>query len=115
MLSRSVADMLVPLVAELDDEYHQPLLFSNVTLVSEVQYSNAPEPIEVTLLGIVILVSEVQFLNAEYPIEVTLFGIVILLSVVNFTNAQSPIVVTPSGITRFVIGVSLPTIYSFFA
>ena len=60
MFERSVDDMLVPLVAVLDDEYHQPLGLSKVTLESEVQALNAEEPIEVTLDGMVTLVSELQ-------------------------------------------------------
>ena len=48
--------MIVPLVAVDDDEYHQPLVFSNVTLVRLVQLENAPKPMLVTLCGISMLV-----------------------------------------------------------
>ena len=51
-----------------------------VTLVSELQPSNALLPIEVTLLPIVTLVSPLQSANATEPIEVTLSGIVTLVS-----------------------------------
>ena len=56
--------MLVPLVALELDEYHQPDIFLNVTLVKPVQPSNASEPMLVTLSGIVILVKPVQPRNA---------------------------------------------------
>ena len=52
--------MLVPLVAELLDAYHQPLEFSKVTLVKLLQSRNASLPMLVTLSGIVTLVKLLQ-------------------------------------------------------
>ena len=51
----SVTSTFVTLVAVLEVETHQPLVFVNVTLVRALQYWNAPFPILVTLSGIVIL------------------------------------------------------------
>ena len=48
--------MLVPLVANELDAYHQPSVFSKVTLASFEQYWNAELPIVVTLSGITTLV-----------------------------------------------------------
>ena len=62
--AKSVAGILVPLVAVLEGDTHQPFGFSNVTLVKLVQLENAEEPIEVTELGIVTLVKLVQLENA---------------------------------------------------
>ena len=56
--------MLVPLIAEDDDEYLQPCVFSKVTFVKLLQPKNAYHPMLVTLLGIVILVSPLQSENA---------------------------------------------------
>ena len=56
--------MLVPLVADDEFEYHQPCVFSNITLVSELQNTNALRSMFVTLSGIVILVSELHPQNA---------------------------------------------------
>lgn len=56
--------MLVPLVADGDDEYHHPSGFLNVTFAKLLQSLNAPNPILVTLSGIVMLVSPVQPENA---------------------------------------------------
>ena len=47
---------------------------------SELQATNAPFPIFVTLFGILILVSELHSEKALSPIFVTLFGILILVS-----------------------------------
>ena len=58
--ARPSLEMLVPLVAVLKVETHQPLAFLNVTLAREVQPSNAYFPIEVTPLPIVTLAREVQ-------------------------------------------------------
>ena len=63
-------------------------------LSSEEQPSNAEEPIEVTLDGMVMLVNEVQALNAAEPIEVTLDGIIMLLSDLQLSNAEEPIVLS---------------------
>lgn len=52
--------MLVPLIAEDDDEYLQPCVFSKVTFVKLLQPKNAQSSIIVTLSGIVILVSPLQ-------------------------------------------------------
>ena len=51
-----------------------------VTLVSELQSSNADSPIALTLFGMVTLVSDEQPANANSPISVTLLGMVTLLS-----------------------------------
>ena len=56
MFAREDEEILVPLVAPALDEYHQPLVFLNVTLVRLSQYLNASEPILVTPLPIVTLV-----------------------------------------------------------
>lgn len=58
--------MLVPLVAEDDDEYHQPCVLLKVTFVKLLQPSNAYLPMLVTLSGIVILVSPLQPSNAGF-------------------------------------------------
>lgn len=71
--------MLVPLVAELLDEYHQPLEFAKVTLIKPVQFSNAPRPMLVTPLPIVTLIKPLQPLNANLPMLVTLLGIITLV------------------------------------
>ena len=60
MLERSLAEILVPLVAVLEDESHQPLGFSKVTLVKLLQLQNAELPILVTLSGMVIEVKLLQ-------------------------------------------------------
>ena len=70
MLERIVGDISVPLV--LDDEHHQPSGFAKLTLESEVQPSNAQEPIEVTPDGIVMLASELHAKNALKPIDSSL-------------------------------------------
>ena len=56
MFAKSTLEMLVPLVAVLEDAYHQPLVFSKVTLVKLLQLYNTRLPILVTLSGMVILV-----------------------------------------------------------
>ena len=56
----SVTSTFVPLVAVLEVETHQPLVFVNVTLVRALQPRNAHFPILVTLSGIVILVRLLQ-------------------------------------------------------
>ena len=98
----SVTSTFFPLVAVLEEETHQPLVFVNVTLVRELQLWNALAPILSTLLPIVTLVSELQFWNAELPIVVTLLPIVTLVSELQFWNAELSIVVTLSGILIFV-------------
>jgi hypothetical protein len=55
-----VLDILVPLVADEDNEYHQPLVFLNVTLVKLLQTPKAQTPMLVTLLPIVTLVKLLQ-------------------------------------------------------
>ena len=47
-------------------------LLGIVTLVNELQASNAPSPMLVTLLGIVTLVNELHPQNAKSPMLVTL-------------------------------------------
>lgn len=76
---RSLSEKLVPLVASLVEEPHQPSVFSNVTLVSALQPENAYASISVTLSGIVMLVSKSQFLNAELPILVMRSGMFMLV------------------------------------
>ena len=65
-----------------------------VTLVREVQPSNALSPMLVTPSGIVTLVREVQSENVLQPIHVTPSGIVTLVREVQPKNARSPIYVT---------------------
>ena len=77
--ARFVDEMFVPLVAVELNEYHQPFGFSNVTLVKLLQSENAPEPMLVTLSGIVMLVRPVQKPNASLLMLVTLLGIVMLV------------------------------------
>ena len=69
-------EMLVPLVAVLSVEHHQPIVFSNVTLVKLLQKENTYLPILVTLSGMVTLVKLLQDSNAEEPILVTLLPMV---------------------------------------
>ena len=63
-------------------------------LVSPVQPENAPQPISVTLSGIVMVFNLAQPVNAPPPISVTLSGIVMLVSPVQTENAYRPISVT---------------------
>ena len=86
VFAKSTLEILVPFVAVLEDAYHQPLVFSNVTLV-KLQPLNAHLPILVTLSGMVILVKLPQPKNASSPILVTLSGIVILVKLPHQANA----------------------------
>ena len=70
---------------------------STVRLVSPVQPSNAPLPMEVTEPGMLISVSPLQYLNAPSPMVVTEFGMVSEASFPQFWNASLPMVVTDSG------------------
>jgi hypothetical protein len=54
--ARLELDILVPLVAVDDDEYHHPFGFLNVTLVRLVHSQNARSPMLVTLSPISTLV-----------------------------------------------------------
>ena len=69
----------MPPVAELLDEYRQPLGFSKVTLVKLLQSRNAHIPMLVTPLPIVTLIKPLQPLNANLPMLVTLLGIITLV------------------------------------
>ena len=102
----SVTSTFFPLVAVLEEETHQPLVFVNVTLVRELQLWNALAPILSTLLPIVTLVSELQFWNAELPIVVTLSGIVILVRLLQPEKAKEHITFVLLLIVQFVIDVS---------
>ena len=73
-----------------------------VTLAKLLQFSNAPNPIEVTLSGIVTLFSEVQLEKAISPIEVTLLPIVTFVRPVQYQNRFLSIEVTPLPIVALV-------------
>ena len=68
MSARLLLEIAVPLVASDEEEYHQPLVFLNVTLVNLIQLENALSPIEVTPSGISILVKLLHNENALLPI-----------------------------------------------
>ena len=77
-----------------------------VTLVSELQPSNAELPMLVTLFGMVTLVSEVQPMNAPHPMLVTLSGMVMLVSDWQSWNAYSAIPIVSERSKTVVILVS---------
>ena len=60
MFAKSTLEMLVPLVAKIEVETCQPLVFSKVTLLKPLQPQKAYEPILVTLSGIVMLFKPLQ-------------------------------------------------------
>ena len=63
--------------------------------VSELQPEKTPQPISVTLEGMVMLVSEAQLMNAASPMLVTCARIVILVSEVQSLNAESSMISPP--------------------
>ena len=71
-------------------------LFGSITLLRFLQFVNAPHSKEVTLSGITTSVRPVEA-KAPQPIEVTLPGMVILLIPSQSENALGPIVVRLSG------------------
>ena len=72
--------------------------FFEITSVKEVQPSNAPPPILVTLWGISILVRPLQPRNAELSIFFTLLGISMLERPLQPSNVLLPMFVTLLGI-----------------
>ena len=73
-------------------------------LVSDLQEENAPEPIDVTVLGIMIVVSfSSQHWKATLPIVVSPSGRLIVVRMKQFKNAQIPIVLILSGSETFSI------------
>ena len=91
--ARSTLEILVPLVAVLEVERHHPLGFTNITLVSLLQYENTLLPMLVTPLPIVTLLRLMQYMNAPSPILVTLSGMVMLVSLLQSENAEPPMLV----------------------
>ena len=61
------------------------------------QYSNAPAPMSITLLGIITLFKRLHSENASSPIVVTLSGMVILVKFSHTAKASLSIVVTLLG------------------
>jgi len=70
--------------------------------VREVHPENAPDPMEVTELGIVMLVRELHQANASHSMEVTELGIVMLVREVHPENALDPMEVTEFGMVMLV-------------
>ena len=77
-------------------------LFRDTTLVRLLQFSNAPRPTLVTLLGIVTFLRLVQPKKAFAPILVTLLGMVTVARLVQAAKALSPMLVTLLGIVTLV-------------
>ena len=70
--------------------------------VKPLQRENAPEPMVVTLLGMVMLVRLEQPSNAPEPMVVTLLGMVTLVRLEQPLNAPEPMVVTLLGMVMLV-------------
>ena len=97
----SLVDVFI-IALQLSLESYTSLFASTFIFVTPLQPPKAPEPMEVTLDGIVMLVSPVQLSKAPEPMEVTLEGMEMLVSPVHLLNAEEPIEVTLDGIVTLV-------------